>query len=121
MYLGVDGGGTKTALALVDREGRLLARHVTGAAHYIASGMDEVRSMLHGAVAALLAKAAVPVGKVDYAFFGLPSYGEDSSLTSALDALPEGCLPAGIRCIRAKAGAAIVEGDCPASPARGNK
>jgi N-acetylglucosamine kinase-like BadF-type ATPase len=95
MYLGVDGGGTKTALALVDREGRLLAQHVTGAAHYIASGMGEVRSMLHGAVQALLAKAAVPVGKVDYAFFGLPSYGEDSSLTGALDALPEGCLPAG--------------------------
>jgi len=95
MYLGVDGGGTKTALALVDRAGNLLAQHLAGSAHYIASGMDSVRSMLRDAVQALLAKAAVPPGAVESAFFGLPSYGEDSTLTGELDALPAGCLPEG--------------------------
>ena len=99
MYLGVDGGGTKTALALVDRDGRLLAQHLTSAAHYIATSMDEVRSLLHAAVHMLLAKAAMPASAVDFAYFGLPSYGEDSTLTGALDALPGGCLPAGhFRC-----------------------
>ena len=99
MYLGVDGGGTKTALALVDLDGHLLAQHLTGAAHYIATSMDDVRSLLHAAVHTLLAKAAVPAGAVDFAYFGLPSYGEDSALTAALDALPAGCLPAGhFRC-----------------------
>jgi N-acetylglucosamine kinase-like BadF-type ATPase len=99
MFLGMDGGGTKTALALVDREGKLLAQHLTSAAHYIATGMDSVRSMLHAAVHTLLAKAAVPASAVEYAFFGLPSYGEDSTLTGALDALPGGCVPAGrFRC-----------------------
>lgn len=95
MYLGVDGGGTKTALALVDRDGNLLAQHLTGAAHYVVTGMDNVRSLLHAAVHTLLAKAAVPASAVDFAFFGLPSYGEDSALTGALDSLPAGCVPAG--------------------------
>ena len=95
MFLGVDGGGTKTALALIDRDGRVLAQHLTRAAHFVATGMDSVRSLLHAAVHTLLAKAAVPASAVEYAFFGLPSYGEDSAVAGALDSLPAGCLPAG--------------------------
>jgi N-acetylglucosamine kinase-like BadF-type ATPase len=95
MFLGVDGGGTKTALVLIDRDGRVLAQHLTSAAHFVATGMDSVRSLLHAAVHTLLAKAAVPASAVEFAFFGLPSYGEDSSVASALDALPSGCLPEG--------------------------
>lgn len=95
MFLGVDGGGTKTALVLIDRDGRVLARHLTSAAHFVATGMDEVRSLLHAAVHTLLAKAAVPASAVEFAFFGLPSYGEDSTVAAALEALPSGCLPAG--------------------------
>lgn len=95
MFLGVDGGGTKTALALIDRDGRVLAQHLTSAAHFVATGMDGVRNLLHSAVQALLAKAAVPASGVEYAFFGLPSYGEDSAVEAVLDALPAGCLPAG--------------------------
>jgi N-acetylglucosamine kinase-like BadF-type ATPase len=95
MFLGVDGGGTKTALALIDRDGRVLAQHLTNAAHFVATGMDSIRSLLHAAVHTLLAKAAVPASAVEFAYFGLPSYGEDSAQTAALDALPAGCLPAG--------------------------
>jgi len=95
MYLGVDGGGTKTALALVDADGRLLARHQTRAAHYIASGLDGVREMLNAAVPAVLAEAGVSAVRLEFAFFGLPSYGEDSALLEVLNALPAACVPAG--------------------------
>jgi len=95
MYLGVDGGGTKTALALVDADGRLLARHRTRAAHYIASGLEGVREMLNTAVPAVLAEAGVPTARLEFAFFGLPSYGEDSALLEALNALPAACVPPG--------------------------
>jgi N-acetylglucosamine kinase-like BadF-type ATPase len=95
MYLGVDGGGTKTALALIDREGRVLAQHESSAAYYIAGGMDKVRDMLAVAVQTVLAKAGLAAGAIEFAFFGLPSYGEDSTLTGTLDALPAACLPAG--------------------------
>ena len=95
MFLGVDAGGTKTALALIDRDGRVLAQHLTSAAHFGATGVDSVRSLLHAAVHTLLAKAAVPASAVEFAFIGLPSYGEDSAVAGALDSLPAGCLPAG--------------------------
>ena len=95
MYLGVDGGGTKTALALIDAEGRVLAQHEASAAYYIAGGMDKIRDMLAVAVQTLLAKAGVAAGAIAFAFIGLPAYGEDSALTGTLDGLPAACLPAG--------------------------
>jgi N-acetylglucosamine kinase-like BadF-type ATPase len=95
MYLGVDGGGTKTALALIDGDGNVLARHEASTAYYIAAGLDNVRDMLSTAVQAVLANARVSASRVDFAFFGLPSYGEDSALTASLDALPATCLLSG--------------------------
>ena len=40
MYLGVDGGGTKTAYALIDADGRLRATHLTGSVSHLADGFD---------------------------------------------------------------------------------
>jgi N-acetylglucosamine kinase-like BadF-type ATPase len=95
MYLGVDGGGTKTALAVVDIDGKVLAKHQAGAAYYLSSGLDEVRDMLKTAVQAVLARANLRAEQLEFAFFGLPSYGEDSTLLAVLDRLPAVYLPAG--------------------------
>jgi N-acetylglucosamine kinase-like BadF-type ATPase len=95
MYLGVDGGGTKTALVLIDRDGQVRAQHAASTAYYIAAGLDNVRDMLGAAVKAVLAKAKVSASAVEFAFFGLPAYGEDSARTASLDALPAACLPPG--------------------------
>ena len=46
MFLGVDGGGTKTAFALIDSAGRVLARHQDSSAYYIEVGMAGVAAML---------------------------------------------------------------------------
>ena len=40
-YIGIDGGGTKTAAVLFDEEGRVLARHVTGPCNPNVLGFDE--------------------------------------------------------------------------------
>ena len=45
--------------------------------------------MLADAVGAVLAKAAVGRDEVDFAFFGLPAYGEDSTLLGTLSRLPQ--------------------------------
>ena len=42
MYLGIDGGGTKTAFALLHADGRLLARHDSGSAYYLEAGLEGV-------------------------------------------------------------------------------
>jgi N-acetylglucosamine kinase-like BadF-type ATPase len=88
MFLGVDGGGTKTAFALVDSQGRVLARHEAGGAYYLEVGMDGAAAMLAQGCAALFAASGVTAADIDFAFFGLPAYGEDRAVQSKLDALP---------------------------------
>jgi N-acetylglucosamine kinase-like BadF-type ATPase len=95
MYLGVDGGGTKTALVIVDRGGAIRATHQAPGCYYLAIGLDALGVLLADAVGAVLAKAGLRAADVDFAFFGLPAYGEDTALIGALNRLPEKCLPAG--------------------------
>ncbi len=94
MYLGVDGGGTKTALALIDHDGNVRAMHSAPGAYYVTSGMEATGIVLAEAVATVLRIAGVASSAVDFAFFGLPAYGEDSTLGGALDRLPAAFLPA---------------------------
>lgn len=95
LYLGVDGGGTKTALALIDSEGALLAQHVASGSYHLSVGLDALSALLATAVRALLDKAGASVLDIDFAFFGLPAHGEDSLLAAEMDRLPARCLPAG--------------------------
>ncbi len=95
LYLGVDGGGTKTALTLIDSDGEIRATHLAPGAYYITIGLDALGTLLADAVSNVLAKAALRAADLDFAFFGLPAYGEDSALVDALSRLPERCLPAG--------------------------
>jgi N-acetylglucosamine kinase-like BadF-type ATPase len=99
MFLGADGGGTKTAYALVDAEGRLRASHVGPSVDHLASGIDAARQRLRDGVATTLAAADAAASDVAYAFFGMPAYGEDPEATVALDALPNVALaPGRFRC-----------------------
>ena len=95
MYLGVDGGGTKTALVLVDPDGAIRATHQAPGSYYLTIGLDALGTLLADGVNAVLAKAGIRAEDLDFAFFGLPAYGEDSALIGALSALPERFLPAG--------------------------
>jgi|SRR5687768_6247493 N-acetylglucosamine kinase-like BadF-type ATPase len=99
MFLGVDGGGTKTAYALVDAEGRLRATHVGATIDHLAEGLDAARSRLREGLESTLAQANATPRELGYAFLGLPAYGEDGQMTAALDAMPAGVLgPGGYRC-----------------------
>jgi N-acetylglucosamine kinase-like BadF-type ATPase len=92
MFLGVDGGGTKTAFALIDSAGRVLARHQESSAYYIEVGMADVAAMLTRGCDALFAAAGATASDVGFAFFGLPAYGEDRNVQPQLDALPRAVL-----------------------------
>lgn len=88
MFIGVDGGGSKTALVLIDREGAVRATHVAGGSYYLTLGMEALGTLISTSVEALLGKARVSARDVEYAFFGLPAYGEDRVATAQMDALP---------------------------------
>jgi N-acetylglucosamine kinase-like BadF-type ATPase len=95
MYLGVDGGGTKTAFVLIDGEGRILATHEEPTSYYLEIGMEATEQVLRRGTLTVLERAGIGANKLRFAFFGLPAYGEDSSLQDRLDGLPAGFLPAG--------------------------
>ena len=65
-YVGIDGGGTKTAAVLFDEEGRVLARHVTGPCNPNVLGFDESAALVKGCVEALGAGR----GEVDGIYIG---------------------------------------------------
>lgn len=88
MFLGVDGGGTKTAYALIDAAGHIRARHIGPSVSHLADGFARAAELLIGGIGATLTKAACAPANVTFAFIGLPSYGEDSATTSTMDAMP---------------------------------
>ena len=79
MFLGVDGGGTKTAYVLIDAHGELRASHVGGSVSHLSEGFGRAEALLVQGVRAVLAAANVDASQLGYAFFGLPSHGEDSA------------------------------------------
>lgn len=88
MFLGIDGGGTKTAFVLLDSAGTVRARHQEGSSYYLETGLPALREMLEHGVHQTLDQAGVALSALRYAFFGLPAYGEDSVMQPQLDALP---------------------------------
>src|SRR3954447_7345031 len=87
-YLGVDGGGSKTAFALIDATGQVLARATAPTSYYFKDGFDVVERVLAQGVADICAQAGIDPADIDAAFFGIPGYGEARSDVEELDAVP---------------------------------
>lgn len=92
MFLGVDGGGTKTALCLVDQDGRLVASAQAPSSYYFFDGIELVERVLRLGVATVCDQARIAPLDIRYAFFGLPGYGEVSNDLATLDAAPRSVL-----------------------------
>jgi N-acetylglucosamine kinase-like BadF-type ATPase len=93
VFLGVDGGGSKTAFLLLNEAGQILARHIEGSAYHPEVGVDSVRSMFAKGCGATVVLAGLRLADINFAYFGIPAYGEDSRLQTLLDALPSEALP----------------------------
>jgi N-acetylglucosamine kinase-like BadF-type ATPase len=94
MFLGVDGGGTKTAYALIDAGGNVRASHTSGSVSHLSEGFARAATLLGDGMRALLRQGGVAASSVDFAFLGLGAYGEDSATTGQMDAMPSGVLDA---------------------------
>jgi N-acetylglucosamine kinase-like BadF-type ATPase len=91
-YLGVDGGGSKTAFALIDDSGAELARASTSTCYYFTEGFDVVERVLREGITSICSHAGIEPGDIDGAFFGIPGYGESSRDIERLDAVPRAIL-----------------------------
>ncbi|MET0695677.1 MAG: BadF/BadG/BcrA/BcrD ATPase family protein [Propionibacteriaceae bacterium] len=95
-FLGVDGGGTKTAFCVVTGQGAVVARLETRGCYYLGAGSRDdvalVAEVLGAGVSEVCDLAGITPADLDYAFFGLPTYGEVSADVPALDAAPRAVL-----------------------------
>jgi N-acetylglucosamine kinase-like BadF-type ATPase len=92
MFLGVDGGGTKTAFCLIDRSGRVAGRADAGSSYYFSGGIGLVGRVLKQGVDEVCAVAGLTPADIDHAFFALPGYGEAAGDLPVLDAAPRAVL-----------------------------
>jgi len=88
VFVGVDGGGSKTAFILIDRDGNVRGTHLAGGSYYLSIGMQALGALISTSLETLLNRAGVAASEVSYAFLGLPAYGEDSDAASQMDQLP---------------------------------
>ena len=93
MFLGVDGGGTKTAFVLADERGRVLASHEDGSLYHPEVGMAEVVATLRRGAERVAHAAGIAPGTLAGAWVGLPAFGEDSRVQSRLESLPAEAFP----------------------------
>lgn len=91
VFLAVDGGGTKTKLALYDASGRLQGELETGPSAWFDMGVDETARVLLESTEALLVQSAASRGRLRAAAFCLACVGEnpegDAALARRLGAL----------------------------------
>lgn len=88
LYLGVDGGGTKTRFALIDAAGTLHAEAQLGTTYHPQIGLDGVRQVISEGIQRVLSQVQAGTADIGHAFFGLPAYGEDSRATQRLQGIP---------------------------------
>jgi N-acetylglucosamine kinase-like BadF-type ATPase len=86
IFLGVDGGGTKTEFVCIDDAGRIVARALTGTTYHLQVGLDEAITRLGQGIAAVCGQLSVSPADLRHAFFGLPAFGEDADVDPLLDA-----------------------------------
>jgi len=75
-YLGVDGGGTKTAFIIIDEKGNIIASHQTTGSYYMQIGFDGFYEVINEGLNKILNKANLSISDINYSFLGLPGFGE---------------------------------------------
>ncbi|PRY44894.1 N-acetylglucosamine kinase [Umezawaea tangerina] len=89
VFLGVDGGGTKTAFALLTDDGTLLASGLAASCYYLGQSIDLVEQVLRNGIDTVCGQAGIAPDRITHAFFALPGYGEVSADVETLDGIPE--------------------------------
>ncbi|GAB3247395.1 N-acetylglucosamine kinase [Kineosporia babensis] len=89
VFLGVDGGGTKTAFCLLSAEGAVLASYETTTSYH-PGRPDRVEQVLAEGIGEVTSAAGI--SEISHGFFGLAGYGEISSDVPLLDAIPKGLI-----------------------------
>ncbi|MBR3867206.1 MAG: ATPase [Butyricicoccus sp.] len=76
IFLGCDGGSTKTEFLIADESGKILAHRIFSGCNYSYLGRDDFASLMEHAISTVLFDAGLLPTDLTGCLFGLPSYGE---------------------------------------------
>jgi N-acetylglucosamine kinase-like BadF-type ATPase len=83
-YLGIDGGGTKTAFEIIDENGNILSSFKTETCNYIQIGKENFGRVIKEGAIGVCSKANISISDVYFSCIGIPSFDEIASDTSEL-------------------------------------
>lgn len=87
-FLGVDGGGSKTAFVLISEAGDVLAETKGPSCYYFEEGISLVEEVMGQGIDAICLQAGISPTDITQAFFGIPGYGEVSADLPILNSIP---------------------------------
>ena len=76
IYLGIDGGGTKTGFSVCDETGKKLVSFDKGTIHAKQVPEEEIRRILNESLNEILEKTNCTKENIQHTFAGIPGYGE---------------------------------------------
>ena len=85
LYLGVDGGGTKTEFVCIDGDGAIVARALTGTTYHLQVGLAGAVAQIEAGVRAICEQVSATPEQLGFTFFGLPAFDEDAVIDPQLE------------------------------------
>jgi N-acetylglucosamine kinase-like BadF-type ATPase len=77
LYLGIDGGGSKTAFLLIDEQGNIRGQSFKGTIDYFRVGQEKIRDILREGISECCLQAKVSMSGITFSLFGWPGYGDE--------------------------------------------
>jgi N-acetylglucosamine kinase-like BadF-type ATPase len=87
IFIGVDGGGTKTSAVVIDNQVRVLGEGRAGASNPIVVGLDSAVQAVSTAIRSALSAANLSIKQVSFAYLGIAGIEHPDGYKSALEAL----------------------------------
>lgn len=86
-YIGVDGGGSKTAALVIDEQRHPLGRGLAGASNHLRVGIEIATRNIERAVNIALVEAGVAIRNIEYAYCGIAGADHPAHHQRVVDAL----------------------------------
>ena len=86
-FIGVDGGGSKTAALVIDQEGTPLGNGLAGGSNHLRVGIETATRNIERAVNIALVEAGIAIRNVEYAYCGIAGADHPAHHERVVDAL----------------------------------
>lgn len=78
-YLGIDGGGTKTAFMLADEKGSIVSEYTGPTCHYLQCGYEGVTKTISDGLGSIISTAGISKDDIVNTFIGCAGFGDTAS------------------------------------------